>query len=218
MSGQNSAAAKAAALRAAARRGVWRRLLSAAGVRTPGMRRADSEAARWAHGAAGEDATAGLLAPLEARGWVIRHDVRLQGRQFNVDHVLASPCGTAVVVVETKHWHRGRPTTARSGRVFCGVEDRHAQVEKAVKYARLISSELGMPGVVVMPVMVVHGSPVVGGFLEARVTGWDGPVYVLGPDRLLPTLAAAPKVSDPRRAAAVTARVDSALSPYTEQP
>ncbi|MEU9947054.1 nuclease-related domain-containing protein [Streptomyces sp. NPDC047939] len=218
MRSENSAAAKAAALRAAARKGLWRRLLSAAGFRTAGMRRADSTAARWAHGAAGEDVTAELLAALEARGWAIRHDVRLRGRQFNVDHVLASPCGTAVVVVETKHWHRGRTTTVRAGRVFCGVEDRHGQVEKAVKYARLIQAALGMRGVVVMPVMVVHGSPVAGGFLEARVQGWEGPVYVLGPDRLLPTLAAAPKVSDPRRAAAVAARVDSVLSPYTEQP
>ncbi|MFJ1900471.1 nuclease-related domain-containing protein [Streptomyces sp. NPDC088115] len=217
MTGQNSAAAKAAALRAGARKGLWRRLLVVMGVRTAGMRRADSAAARWEHGAVGEDATAGLLAALEARGWWIRHDVRLRGRQFNVDHVAVSPCGTAVVVVETKHWHRGRTTTARSGRVFCGAEDRHGQVEKAVKYARLIEAAMNMPGVAVLPVMVVHGSPVAGGFLQARVTGWEGPVYVLSPDLLLPTLAGAPKVTDARRATAVVARVDSVLLPYTER-
>ncbi len=83
MTGQNSAAAKAAALRASARKacGGVSCLLR---VRTPGMRRADSAADRWAHGAAGEDVTAGLLAPLAARGWAIRHDVRLRGRQFSI--------------------------------------------------------------------------------------------------------------------------------------
>ncbi|MER5277754.1 nuclease-related domain-containing protein [Streptomyces sp. NPDC002809] len=218
MSAQNSAAAKAAAIRANARKGLWRRLLAALGLGGARVRCADAAAARWAHGAAGEDVTAGLLTALEARGWAIRHDVRLRGRRFNVDHVLGSPCGTAVVAVETKNWHRGRTTTVRSGRVFCGGEDRHDQVEKAVKYARLIEAALGMPGVTVLPVMVVHGSPVAGGFLDARVQGWEGPVYVLGPDRLLPTLAAAPKMTNPARAAAVAARMDSVLSPYTEQP
>jgi hypothetical protein len=121
-----------------------------------------------------------------------------------------------VVVLDTKAWHRGRTTTAPEGRVHCGLEDRHDEVEKVVKYARLVEAALSMPGVSVLPLLVVHGSPVAGGHLEAWVTGWDGPVYVLGPDRLLPTLASAPKVTDARRAAAVLARVDSVLLPYTE--
>ncbi|WP_371634453.1 NERD domain-containing protein (plasmid) [Streptomyces sp. NBC_01259] len=217
MTRRNSAAARAAALRAGARKGLWRRFLSAVGVRTAGMRRADSAAARWEHGAVGEDVTAGLLAALGARGWAVRHDVRLRGRQFNVDHVAVSPCGTALVVLDTKNWHRGRTTTVTGGRVCCGTEDRHDQVEKVAKYAGLVSRALNLPGVVVWPLLVVHGSPVAGGHLEARVQGWEGPVYVLGPDRLLPTLAGAPRTTDARRAAAVVARVDSVLLPYTER-
>ncbi|MFF2411791.1 nuclease-related domain-containing protein [Streptomyces sp. NPDC058092] len=213
---RNSAAAHAAALRADARRGLWRRLLALLGVRTAGVRRAESQAARWQHGAAGEEVTAGMLTALEVRGWAIRHDRRLRGRQFNVDHVLVSPCGTAVVVLDTKAWHRGRTTALVRGRVCCGAEDRHGEVEKVVKYARLVEAALGLPGVAVWPLLVVHGSPVAGGQLEARVQGWDGPVYVLGPDLLVPRLAGAPKVRDPRRAAAVAARVDSVLLPYTE--
>ncbi|WP_329203876.1 nuclease-related domain-containing protein [Streptomyces sp. NBC_01435] len=157
-----------------------------------------------------------MLTALEARGWVIRHDVRLRGRRFNLDHVLCSPCGTAVVVLDTKNWHRGRSTSLVNGRVRCGTEDRHSQVEKVAGYARLVGQALGLPGVAVWPLLVVHGSPVVGGHLEARVSGWAGPVYVLGPDRLLPTLAGAPKASNPRRAATVAVRVDSVLLPYTE--
>ncbi|WP_327335074.1 nuclease-related domain-containing protein [Streptomyces anulatus] len=210
MTARNSAAAQAAALRA---------------------QKADGLAAQWEHGAKGEKATERLLRALNGPwwrrwlrralgrpGWVIRHDLRLRGRRFNVDHVAVSPCGTAVVALDTKNWHRGLTTTEVSGRVFCGDEDRHDQVEKVVNYARLIEAALGMPGVSVLPLVVVHGSLVAGEFLEARVDGWSGPVYVLGPARLVPTLAAAPKGHDPARAAAVAARVDRVLLPYVPGP
>lgn len=211
----NSAAAQAAAIRASVRRGLWRRLLGLCGVRTPGMRRADTQAARWAHGAAGEEVTVRLLNQLEAAGWHVRHDLRLRGRRFNLDHVATSPCGTAVVVIDSKNWHRGWPTMLVRGRVYCGTEDRHDQVVKVAGYARLIDTALNLPGVVVWPLLVVHGSPVAGGRLQARVDGWDGPVHVLGTGMLLPVLAGAPRGRDPRRAAVVAARVDSVLSPYT---
>ncbi|MFE9491465.1 nuclease-related domain-containing protein [Streptomyces sp. NPDC006641] len=191
------------------------------------MQQADAEAARWEHGAKGEAATKRLLRPLVRWGWlrrllrrpvwVIRHDLRLRGRRFNVDHVAVSPCGTAVVVVDSKNWRRGQPTRLVGGRVCCGSEDRHEQVEKVAKYARLVEAALGLPGVAVWPLLVVHGSPVAGGYLEARVQGWDGPVYVLGPDWLVPTLAGAPKARDPQRAAQLAGRVDSVLLPYTER-
>ncbi|MEE1812635.1 nuclease-related domain-containing protein [Streptomyces sp. BE133] len=190
------------------------------------MQQADAQAARWEHGAKGEAATVRLLRPLvrwrllrrllRRPVWVIRHDLRLRGRRFNVDHVAVSPCGTAVVVLDSKNWHCGRTTALVGGRVCCDTEDRHEQVEKVVKYARLVEAALGLPGVAVWPLLVVHGSPVAGGQLEARVEGWDGPVYVLGPDLLVPRLAGAPKLRDPQRAALVAQRVDSVLLPYTE--
>lgn len=211
----NSASREAAAIRARARRGVWRRVTAALGV-SPAARRADAQAALWERGAAGETATASLLAPLHAYGWEIRHDVRLSGRRFNLDHILISPCGTAIVVLDTKAWHRGRPTTMIGGRVHCGTQDRHEQVEKIAGYAAAVQAALGLPGVVVWPLLVVHGSPIAGGRLEARAQGWNGPLHVLGPDYLVPTLLSAPKVRDARRAAAVAARVDSVLRPYGE--
>lgn len=136
MSTRNSASARAEALRAGARRGVWQSLLAALGVRTGRVRRADAVAARWEHVAAGEAETARLVAALGSQGWGIRHDLRMPGSRANLDHLLVSPCGTAVVV------------------------------------------------------------------------------HVLGPARLVPTLAAAPKVHDQVRAAAVAARVDRVLTPY----
>jgi hypothetical protein len=138
---RNSAASRASAIRRRSRRG-WRRLLALCGVRTPGMRRADAVAARWEHGAVGEAATVRLLAPLVRAGWHVRHDLRLAGRRFNVDHVLVSPCGTAVVVADTKTWHRGRETQLVGGRVHCGdprlgpADDRHDQVEAVARPVR----------------------------------------------------------------------------------
>ncbi|MFB7222417.1 nuclease-related domain-containing protein [Streptomyces sp. NPDC056227] len=180
------------------------------------MRRADSQAFLWGHGAEGEEITARMLTALESRGWAIRHDRQLRGRRFNLDHVLVPPCGTAVVVLDTKNWHRGQLTSLVNGRVHCGAEDRHTQVRKVAEYALLVQQALKLPGVAVWPLLVVHGSKVAGGQLEARVPGWDGPMYVLGPEELLPRLAGAPTVWDPRRADEVTARVDSMLLPYTE--
>jgi hypothetical protein len=173
-------------------------------------------AARWEHGARGEETTANLVAALEARGWGIRHDRQVPGRRFNLDHVLVSPCGTAVVVLDTKTWHRGRTTAAVGGRVYCGTQDRHGQVEAVARYAQDVARALRMPGVTVWPLLVVHGSPVAGGRLEVRAPGWDGVVHVLGPDLLLPVLAAAPKGTDRARSAAVLARVDTVLVPYVE--
>lgn len=157
-----------------------------------------------------------MLGQLETAGWHVRHDLRLRGRRFNVDHVATSPCGTAVVVVDSKNWRKGWPTMLVRGRVFCGAEDRHEQVVKVAGYARLVEAALALPGVVVWPLLVIHGSPVAGGRLEARVEGWEGAVHVLGTSMLLPVLAAAPRASDPHRAAMVAARVDSVLVPYAE--
>lgn len=211
----NSASREAARIRARARKGLWRRLTAAVGL-NPAATRADAQAALWDRGAAGEQATAALLAQLLALGWTIRHDVRLPGRRFNLDHVLISPCGTAIVVLDTKVWHRGRLTVLVRGRVHCGAEDRHAQVEKVAGYAAVVQEALGLPGVAVWPLLVVHGSRVADGVLTVRVPGWPGPVFVLSPSHLVPTLARAPQARDPRRAAAVVARVDAVLRPYGE--
>lgn len=209
----NSAAREAAAIRARARKGVWRRLTAALGV-SQQARVADARAARWAHGAAGEIATVGLLAQLP-EGWQVRHDVRLQGRRFNLDHVLIAPEGT-VVVLDTKTWHRGRahPTTVVGGRVHCGTQDRHEQVEKVAEYAACVQRALALPGVVVWPLLVVHGSWVAGGELAVRAPAWDGVVYVMGSARLVPRLAAGVRAWDPGRAAVVAARAAVVLRPY----
>ena len=207
-----------------ARKGVRRKVLAWIG-KNPAARRADALTARAAHGAVGEQWTAALLARLPA-GWTVWHGCRLPGFRHDLDHVLASPCGTAVVVLDSKRWHARWPTDLRAGRVWCGEEDRHEKIEAVARYADRLQTALGMPGVMVWPLLVVHGSQIqAAGFpagrLEApvevedrhgRVT-WSGVVHVLGPDWLVPTLAFAPKAVDAARAGRVVARLGQVLSP-----
>lgn len=213
MTAGGSASRQAAALRAGARRGLWRRLLAALGFRVPGAAQ-KAVAARWDLGAAAEATTAGMLRQLEAYGWKVLHDRQLPGSRANLDHVLVSPCGTAVVVLDTKRWHAQRETVLLRGRVHCGVDDRQGQIEAVGRYAARTAQALGMPAGSVWPLLVVHGSRIAGGRLQARAEAWPGPVWVLGPEWLVPTLAAAPAGRDPRRAADLHARVARVLPAY----
>ena len=204
-------------MRARARRGVWPRVTAWMGA-NPEAVRADAVAARWKRGAKAERATARLLWRLRWRGWRILHDRRLPGHgRANVDHVLVSPCGTAVVVLDTKAWNRSWTTHLVAGRVHCDREDRHGEAEKAARYAVTVGRLLGLPAGAVWPVLVVHGSLVAGGVLEARVAGWTGPVWVLGAKNLVPTLRRAPTGRDRRRAVLLGEHVARTLPPYRGQ-
>lgn len=204
----------AARERRKARKGVRRRVLAWVGL-NPAARRADGLTARVEHGAVAEQWTAGLLQRLPP-GWTVFHGRKLAGFANDYDHVLGSPCGTAVVVLDTKRWHAGWTTHLRDGRVYCEHEDRHRQIEAVARYADRLKTALGMPGVGVWPLLVVYGSPVDGGVLAARAPQWSGPVFVLSPPYLVPTLAGAPKEQNPARAAVLAGRVDVVLRPYGE--
>lgn len=209
----------AARERRKARKGPRRRVLAWVGLNQD-AKRADALAVRAQHGAVGEQWTARMLQQLPA-GWRVVHGRKLPGYSNDYDHVLISPCGAAVVTLDTKRWHAGWETTLVRGRVHCGREDRHKQIAAVARYAVRLEGALNLPGVRVWPLLVVHGSQIVAppsapqGRLEARVPGWDGVVHVLGPEWLVPTLAAAPNVRElnPRRAAALAQHVDRVLPP-----
>ena len=209
----NSAEREAAAIRAHARRGVRRRVTAWMGM-NPEAARADAVAARWELGGKAEKQTARLARPLRWRGWRLRHDLRLAGRFFNVDHVLVSPCGTAVVVADTKRWNAGRPTGVIGGRLCCGSEDRHGEAEKVARYAVLVGQALGLPGVAVWPVLVIHASPVLGRHVQVATDA--GVVQVMAADQVRGVLQSAPRGWSWARARQVVARVDAVLRPYGE--
>ncbi|MEU1133561.1 nuclease-related domain-containing protein [Streptomyces sp. NPDC005900] len=209
----NSASRQARVIRAGARKGARRRVTAWMGVNAE-AKAADAVAARWELGARAEKATARLVRPLWWRGWRIRHDRRLAGRRFNVDHVLVSPCGTAVVVADTKRWHARRTTTVVGGRLCCG-EDRHEEAEKAARYAALVGQALAAPGVpqvAVWPVLVVHGSTVLGGHVQVATV--HGMVQVVAADQARRVLRAAPQGWSWQRGRRVARRVDQVLRPY----
>src|SRR5690606_35733002 len=140
----------------------------------------------------------------------IRHDLRLTGRRFNLDHVLVSPCGTAVVVADTKRWPVGRAVTADRGRLWLVgkgvVEDRTKQAEDAARYAALVADAVGAE---VWPLLIVHGSDVRDGHLEVD-TG-SGRVQVVGVDQAVQVLRAASAGWSWSRARRVGVRVDEVL-------
>ncbi|MFI8792645.1 nuclease-related domain-containing protein [Streptomyces sp. NPDC055105] len=179
-------------------------------------KRADALTARAVHGAVGEQWTAALLAELPG-GWTVLHGRKLPGFVADYDHVLISPCGTLVVVLDSKRWHAQRETSLVRGRVHCGREDRHGQVTAVARYAERLERALDVPGVSVLPLLVVHGSRVTGNFLSVPVQGLEEPVFVLDPSWLVSTLTASGREApaNPRRAAALVRRVDQVLPRYT---
>jgi len=206
----------AARERQAARKGVRRRVLAWVGL-NPAVRRADALTARVAHGVAGEEKTAELLARLPA-GWRVLYSRKLPPYANDYDALVIPPSGDVVIALDTKQWRRSWDTTLIGGRVHCGPEDRQEQVEKAAKAAARLGAALTVTGVRVWPLLVVHGSRVVQpppgppGWLEARAAAWDGVVHVLGPDWLVPTLvASATGMPDPGRVAWLEARLNAVL-------
>lgn len=215
MSAGDSAEAWARQLQRAARKGVWGHVTAWLGL-NPAAAVADVKAARIRKGAEGERATARLLKPLRRQGWSVWHDMRVGRRKFNLDHVLASPCGTTVVVLDSKAWDAREATRLVRGRVVCGRQDWHGQVESLAGYTEPVAAALGWPVRRVVPMLVVHGSRVEGGRLWAPVPGVHGRLLVVGADLLVGTLTASSRARDPRAARALAARVDGVLRPYVQ--
>ncbi|WP_446458610.1 nuclease-related domain-containing protein [Streptomyces rochei] len=219
MTAGGSTSREAARLHAAARRGWWRRILRWIGINTTD-RRLEAAAVRQEQGSLGEQQTALLLSRLPA-GWTVLHDLAVPGRRFNLDHVLIPPSGLGVIVLDSKKWRRsyqGRPclTTLVRGRVHCGEQDRHEQIVKFAGYVSGTAAALGVPAGMLMPVIVVHGSPVADGRLDVPVPAWERTVHILAADVLVDVLAGMPGGRGPVQPAAadLAARVRRTLPQY----
>jgi Nuclease-related domain len=146
----------------------------------------------WRRGAAGERRTARLLGSLERQGWVVLHDLAVPGSRANLDHLVIGPGG--VFVVDSKQY-RGRLQVDPTGRLW---HSRYplAPTLRAVSFeADQVARVLPDPGVVVLPVVAVHGAQVPWGKVAM-----DGVPVV--PARRLPSmLRALPMVLGPERVA-----------------
>ncbi|MEW2266934.1 nuclease-related domain-containing protein [Streptomyces sp. NPDC047868] len=198
-------------------RAVWRRVLAWLNPRPDP--RVQARARRQEIGDRGEASTRAMLAPLTSAGWKILHRRALPGSPADLDHVLVSPGGTGVVIVDSKQWHAQRPTWLVQGRVHCGTEDRHGQVEQVASYARRAAERLSLPGDAVWPLVVVHGSPVAGGYLKTMAPGFPGPVWVVSPGQMVAMLLAAGRRygRDDRAAERLEERVAVVFPPYVRK-
>jgi hypothetical protein len=102
---------------------------------------------RWFRGAAGEEATAKLLAQLPRR-FIVLHDRRRPGDRGNLDHIVLGPSGIWVVDSKVRH----AQLRVRRGQVWAG--EHVIDVAPVVRQAAGLQAGLGVP---VTAVVAVHG-------------------------------------------------------------
>jgi hypothetical protein len=154
--------------------------------------RASPEARAWRRGAAGERRTARLLGPLERHGWAILHDLAFPGSRANIDHMVIGPGG--VFVIDSKQY-RGRLQLDSSGQLWHGRYPLAPTVRAVSFEADQAAQVLPDPGVVVLPIVAVHGAQVPWGKVVI-----DG-VPVVPAGHLPSMLRALPPVLGPERIA-----------------
>ncbi|GAA2615608.1 hypothetical protein GCM10010304_81170 [Streptomyces roseoviolaceus] len=169
-------------------------------------RRTDSS---WAKGAAGEQATARLLARLRRRGFAVLHDRAIPGSRANLDHLVIGPTG--VTYIDTKAWRSKRSTVSfEGGTLRYGSYAQTRALDTVAWEAQEAAEALGCE---VRPVIAVHGARIPGpqGRLETR-----GVTVVEA--RRLPALVRSFGAQAGWNAARITAvkqRVEQELPPYT---
>ncbi|MEQ4521419.1 nuclease-related domain-containing protein [Nocardioides kribbensis] len=145
--------------------------------------RLERAAERWERGAAGERATADVLATLPAE-WTAFHDIRWPGRKLaNVDHVVLGPGG--VFVIDTKNW--SGVVEVRDDVLRQGGWKREREVAAAAEAAIAVS--LATPHVssqLAVPVLCF--------VREERVEGWARDVMVCSTSTLTEMLLSRPTV------------------------
>jgi hypothetical protein len=156
--------------------------------------RPSPDASAWRRGAAGERRTARLLGQLERYGWAALHDLAVPGSHANIDHLVIGPGG--VFVIDSKQY-RGRLQLDPAGRLWHGRYPLAPTLRAVSWEADRAAKVLPDPGLVVVPIVAVHGAQVPWGKVVM-----DGVPVV--PARRLPSmLRELPAVLGPERVAAV---------------
>jgi hypothetical protein len=160
--------------------------------------RPSPDAIAWRRGAAGERRTARVLGQLERHGWAVLHDLAVPGSRANIDHLVIGPGG--IFVIDSKQY-RGRLQLDPSGRLWHGRYPLAPSLQALSFEADQAAQILPDPGVVVLPIVAVHGAQVPWGKVVI-----DGVPVV--PARRLPSmLREFPAVLGPERVAWLADRV-----------
>jgi hypothetical protein len=134
------------------------------------------------------------LGPLERHGWAVLHDLAVPDSRANLDHLVIGPGG--VFVIDSKQY-RGRLQLDGSGRLWRGRYPFALTLRAVSGEADQAAQVLPDPGVVVVPIVAVHGAQVPWGKVVM-----DG-VPVMPARRLPSMLRALPAVLGPERVAAL---------------
>jgi Nuclease-related domain len=154
--------------------------------------RPSPDAVAWRRGATGERRTARLLSQLERHGWAILHDLAVPRSQANIDHLVIGPGG--VFVIDSKQY-RGRLQLDPTGRLWHGRYPLAPAVQAVSFEADQAAQVLPDPGVVVRPIIAIHGAQVPWGQVLM-----DG-IPVVPAKRLPSMLCALPMLLGPERVA-----------------
>jgi hypothetical protein len=166
--------------------------------------RPSPETLAWARGAAGERHLARLLAPLDAHGWTVLHDLRVPGSNANIDHLVIGAPG--VFVVDAKHYS-GPLYLARDGGLWHGRYPLAAALSATRWEADKVQVTLGVPDIDVVPIVAVVGAPVP--FGQVSIHG----IPVVAAATLPGMLRALPPVLAPERAAWAAGQLRARLRP-----
>jgi hypothetical protein len=153
---------------------------------------------RWLRGAAGEVATARVVARLPARRWVVWHDLRVPGSRANLDHLLIGPTGVWVVDTKTTR------AVARAGWRTVRLGEWLLDTGPVAWEAEVIADYLDVP---TRPLVVVHGAGL------RRRGGRCGGVPVVPIESLTRRLRRGRRRLNRAEIANLAARVDDALRP-----
>jgi Nuclease-related domain len=152
------------------------------------------EARAWRRGAVGERRTARLLGPLERHGWAILHDLAVPASRANIDHLMIGPGG--VFVIDSKQY-RGRLQLDPSGRLWHGRYPLDHPVQAVSWEADQAAQVLPDPGVVVLPVVAVHGAQVPWGKVVTKGVPVVAARHLPSMLRALPAVLAPERVATP---------------------
>jgi hypothetical protein len=166
--------------------------------------RPSPETLAWARGAAGERHLARLLAPLEAHGWTVLHDLRVPRSTANIDHLVIGPPG--VFVIDAKHY-RGPLYVSYDGGLWHGRYPLAAALSATRWEADKVHATLGAPDVDVVPIVAVVGAAVP--FGQVSIHG----IPVVAAGSLPGMLRALPPVLSPERAAWAAGQLRARLRP-----
>jgi hypothetical protein len=166
--------------------------------------RPSPETQAWARGAAGERHLARLLAPLEAHGWTVLHDLRVPRSAANIDHLVIGPPG--VFVVDAKHYS-GPLYLSHDGGLWHGRYPLAAALSATRWEADKVQATLGAPDIDVVPIVAVVGAPVP--FGQVSIHG----IPVVAAASLARMVRALPPVLAPERAAWAASQLRARLRP-----